>query len=60
MRRLPLVSFAIIGTMIFVAVFAPWLTPHSPIDQSLPDKLLPPFWEEGGSTEYLLGTDIFG
>ena len=60
MRHLPLASFAIIGTMVFVAVFAPWLTPHSPIDQSLPNKLLPPFWEEGGSTEYLLGTDIFG
>ena len=60
MRRLPLASFAIIGTMVFVAVFAPWLTPHSPIDQSLPNKLLPPFWEEGGTTEYLLGTDIFG
>ena len=60
MRRLPLASFAIIGAMVFVAVFAPWLTPHSPIDQSLPNKLLPPFWEEGGSSEYLLGTDIFG
>ena len=60
MRRLPLASFAIIATMVFVAVFAPWLTPHSPIDQSLPDKLLPPFWEEGGTAKYLLGTDIFG
>ncbi len=60
MRQIPLGSILIIGTMAFVAIFAPWLTPHSPIDQSLPDKLLPPFWEEGGSTTYLLGTDIFG
>ena len=60
MRQIPLGSMLIIGTMAFVAIFAPWLTPHSPIEQSLPDKLLPPFWEEGGSTTYLLGTDIFG
>ena len=60
MRRLPWTSLIIIGAMVFMAVFAPVLTPHSPIDQSLADKLKPPFWEEGGSTKYLLGTDIFG
>ena len=60
MRRLPWTSLVIIGTMIFMAIFAPVLTSHSPIDQSLADKLKPPFWEPGGSTEYLLGTDIFG
>ncbi len=60
MRQLPLASILIIGIMVFVAIFAPWLTPYSPTDQSLPDKLLPPFWEDGGSTRYLLGTDIFG
>ena len=60
MLRLPWTSLVIILAMVFVAVFAPVLTPHSPIDQSLSDKLLPPFWEEGGSTKYILGTDIFG
>lgn len=60
MRRLPWTSLIIIGAMIFMAVFAPVLTPHSPTDQTLSDKLKPPFWEEGGSTKYLLGTDIFG
>lgn len=60
MRRLPWTSLIIIGTMVFMALFAPVLTPHSPIDQSLADKLKPPFWQEGGSTTYLLGTDIFG
>lgn len=60
MRRLPWASILIIVMMIFVALFAPLLTPYSPIEQTLADKLLPPFWEEGGSTKYLLGTDIFG
>ena len=60
MRQLPWTSIIIIGAMVFAAVFAPFLTPHSPIEQTLPDKLLPPFWEAKGSTKYLLGTDIFG
>jgi peptide/nickel transport system permease protein len=60
MRKLPWVSMFIIGGMVFAAIFAPYLTPYSPIDQSLPDKLLPPFWEAKGSTKYILGTDIFG
>lgn len=60
MRNLPWASLGIIAAMLFVAVFAPVLTPHSPIDQSLPDKLIPPVWDEGGSTKYILGTDIFG
>ncbi|MCG8544099.1 MAG: ABC transporter permease [Alphaproteobacteria bacterium] len=60
MRNLPWISIIIIGVMLFVAVFAPVLTSHSPIDQSLPDKLLPPVWEEGGSDKHILGTDIFG
>lgn len=60
MRDLPWTSIVIILTMIFMAVFAPLLAPHSPIDQTLADKLLPPFWQEGGSTKHLLGTDAFG
>ena len=60
MKDLPWTPLVIIVTMLFVAVFAPILAPHSPIDQTLADKLIPPFWEEGGTTKYLLGTDVFG
>lgn len=58
--QLPWTSLFIIATLIFVAIFAPVLTPHSPIEQSLPDKLKPPFWQEGGTTKHILGTDVFG
>ncbi len=60
MRNLPWTSLVIIVSMLFVAVFAPVLAPHSPIDQTLADKLIPPVWEEGGNAKYLLGTDVFG
>ncbi|GIX49368.1 MAG: peptide ABC transporter permease [Candidatus Tectimicrobiota bacterium] len=59
-RSLPWTSLFIIAAMVFVALFAPLLTPHSPIDQSLPNKLRPPFWQEGGTLTYPLGTDTFG
>jgi hypothetical protein len=58
--RLPWGPIVIIATMVFVAVFAPILTPHSPTEQSLADKLLPPVWQEDGKPKYLLGTDLFG
>jgi len=60
MRNLPWLSVGIIAAMLFMAIFAPLISPHSPIDQSLPEKLIPPVWEEGGTAKYILGTDIFG
>src|SRR5215471_122956 len=60
LRRLPWVAFTIIALMTLVAILAPLIAPHSPTEQSLPDKLLPPAWEAGGSTKHLLGTDVLG
>jgi peptide/nickel transport system permease protein len=54
------VPAAIIVVLVFVAVLAPLLAPYSPTAQSLPDKLLPPVWLEGGSARHLLGTDVLG
>src|SRR5918999_3095356 len=58
--RLPWGPIVIIAAMVFVAVFAPLLTPHSPTEQSLPNKLIPPAWQEDGNSKYLLGTDLLG
>ena len=58
--RLPWTAFVIITVMMVVAVFAPLIAPHSPTEQSLPDKLKPPEWQEGGSAKHLLGTDLLG
>jgi len=58
--RVPWIPIVIITVFVAMAVFAPLLAPHSPIDQTLRDKLLPPAWMAGGSDTYLLGTDAFG
>ena len=56
---------AVIGLYVFmavilVAIFAPLIAPHSPVDQFREYIKLPPFWQEGGSTQFLLGTDEVG
>jgi peptide/nickel transport system permease protein len=50
----------ILLAIIFMAVFAPWLVPHDPTAQSLSDRLQPPFWLDGGTTDHILGTDNLG
>ena len=54
-----------VGALVFVmlvvlAVFAPWIAPHDPLQQTLSDSRTPPFFADGGSTEYLIGTDDLG
>jgi len=54
------VPLSIITLMVLTAVLANVLTPYSPIDISLPERLRPPFWEPGGSLAHPLGTDPMG
>jgi peptide/nickel transport system permease protein len=46
--------------VITVAVAGPSIAPRGYYEMSLPDKLRPPFWQEGGSLKYPLGTDSLG
>ncbi|EYD75116.1 Dipeptide transport system permease protein DppC [Rubellimicrobium mesophilum DSM 19309] len=46
--------------LIVVALAAPLLAPHSPSMQYRDAFLVPPSWQEGGSTRFLLGTDAIG
>ncbi|MGE0847069.1 MAG: ABC transporter permease subunit [Flavobacteriaceae bacterium] len=56
---------AVVGLGVFVllvvlAIFAPLIAPHSPINQFRDHLLQPPFWEAGGSFAFPLGTDAVG
>lgn len=56
-------ALAILIILVFCAVAAPWIAPHTPFDPAslnLMDSRLPPAWSEGGSATYLLGTDEQG
>ena len=59
-RRWPVIPGIILALLVFSAAFAPIVAPHSPYDQSLRDRTQAPAWAEGGSSEYILGTDHVG
>jgi peptide/nickel transport system permease protein len=57
---IPFFPLLIIGGITFAAIFANQLAPHNPEVGILTDRFHPPFWQAGGSTQYLLGTDQLG
>jgi len=59
-RRLPVVSLAIVVAFVVAALFAPWLSPADPYEQTLRLRFRPPMWLAGGSSTYPLGTDRLG
>ena len=60
-KRYPLIPLAILlFVMVIPAIFAPWVAPHDAFLGSLSDRLQPPVWQSGGSSEHLLGTDKLG
>ena len=64
-----IIPVTILSLIALVAIFADlaWLglpdvrlAPYDPVKISLPDRLMPPFWAEEGSTAHFLGTDKMG
>jgi peptide/nickel transport system permease protein len=59
-KRAGLLGLVIVLLNVVVALSAPVLAPHDPLDQDVARRLLPPVWLAGGGHEYLLGTDQLG
>jgi peptide/nickel transport system permease protein len=55
-----LLGAVLVLLFVLMAIFAPQISPHDPTRGNLRDQLLAPVWEEGGSPEFLLGTDMQG
>lgn len=55
-----IVGIVIVAILLILSIGAPYISPHDPGKLHLADRLLPPFWAEGGSTTYPLGTDAVG
>ncbi|MDE2788704.1 MAG: ABC transporter permease [Chloroflexota bacterium] len=60
LRRWPLIPMFFLVLFVITGVFAPLIAPHDPERGGLRDRNLPPAWEAGGSSEFLLGTDHLG
>ena len=59
-NRGAVMGLVVFVTLVLAALFAPVIAPHSPQQQYRDALLTPPFWQEGGSTMFLLGTDAVG
>jgi peptide/nickel transport system permease protein len=56
----PLIPVLILVGFAVVAIFANFLAPHDPEVGKLVARFKPPAWQQGGSLQYLLGTDHLG
>ena len=59
-NRGAVIGLAVVCAVVFIAIFANFLAPYSPIEQYRGFTRLPPVWVEGGNWAYPLGTDPLG
>jgi len=59
-NRTALVGLIVVLLLAGLAIAADWLAPHAPSQQFREALLAPPFWAEGGSFRFPLGTDDLG
>ena len=58
--RMSVAGASILAVLVFIAVAAPLLTPYTPEEGRITERLHPPAWQEGGSWSHPLGTDGIG
>ena len=59
-NRGALVGLALAGLLVVLALGADVIAPHPPNEQYRDFTLAPPFWHDGGTLRFLLGTDPVG
>jgi peptide/nickel transport system permease protein len=60
LRRWPVLQLIVIGTFVIFALFGPWIAPHDAFETDLRNRLTPPAWVTGGTSDHLFGTDQLG
>lgn len=59
-NRGAVIGFILVIGLMLVALLADVIAPHSPIEQYREATLVPPMWQQGGSSLFILGTDSVG
>jgi ABC-type dipeptide/oligopeptide/nickel transport system permease subunit len=65
-NKAAIVGLVIITVFLILAIFAPWIAPHNPLQMNSGKDYLPPAWVEksqtgkSGNPDFLLGTDTLG
>ena len=60
LRQWPVIPIIIISALFIAAGFADVLTSYNPEKDDLISRNIPPMWQEGGTSEHILGTDPLG
>jgi peptide/nickel transport system permease protein len=60
LKGAPVIPLFIIVVFALSAILADVITFHDAYKVSLPDRLIPPFWQDGGTISHPLGTDPLG
>lgn len=55
-----LLGSTILGAIVLLALFAPWLAPHDPFAQNISQRMIPPVWHDKGTWDHIFGTDKLG
>ncbi len=59
-NRGAVIGLCVVVFVVLVAILAPLLAPHNPLEQFKGSTKLPPFWMEGADPRFWLGTDAVG
>ena len=59
-NRGAVIGLWVFGILLVLAIASPLIAPHSPIEQYRDHFLQPPVWQDGGSWQFILGTDPTG
>ena len=59
-NRGAVIGLAVVISVVFIAIFADFIAPYSPIEQYRGFTRLPPAWIDGGNWAHPLGTDPVG
>ena len=59
-NRGALIGLTVVIALIALALLADWIAPFSPIEQFRDAILVPPMWQAGGTSKFILGTDPVG
>lgn len=58
--RLGVLGVIIILGLVFIAIFAPYISPYNPYSQNISQRLMPPAFMASGDISHPLGTDYVG
>ncbi len=59
-NRGAIIGLVVTAILFLVAILADVIAPHSAIEQYRDATLVPPMWQDGGSSKFILGTDPVG